>query len=211
MGIAERREREKESRRQLIQNAAKELLAIKGFSLTTIEDIANRSELSPATIYLYFKNKEELYGSLNLTVCQSMYDEIEKVFENKDLDAEDKILAIKDAYLIVFEREPLLMRNIIRFQLVDDLSNLSGDLFNQMNKVIRNTMNMVAKIYENGVLQGKFIDIKGIVAGDMIWGIFTGIVIWEEAKRQIDPRKNFLKTTLDKIFDIFLEGIRKKV
>src|SRR4030042_3019619 len=110
---------------------------------------------------------------------------------------------------MAFEREPGIMRNIIRFQLVDDLSNFSGDLLNEMNRVIKNTMNMVAKIYEKGVLQGKFVDIKGVVIGDMIWGIFTGIVIWEEAKRKIDPRKNFLKATLDKMFDVFLEGIRK--
>ena len=66
MGIHERKERERERRRQQIIVAAKRVFIRKGLSKTTMEDIANESELSPGTLYLYFKNKEELYASLSL-------------------------------------------------------------------------------------------------------------------------------------------------
>ena len=64
MGIKERKRREREIRRQQIQKAAKELFILKGFNSTTIEDIAKKAELSPATIYLYFKNKEDLFSAM---------------------------------------------------------------------------------------------------------------------------------------------------
>ena len=70
MGIRERKDREKDLRRQQIQEAAKELFLLKGFNSSTMEDIAKKAELSPATIYLYFKNKDELYVSLNLSSIQ---------------------------------------------------------------------------------------------------------------------------------------------
>ena len=60
MGIRERKEREKERRRQQITVAAKKVFSDKGFNRATMDDIANEAELSPGTLYLYFKNKEEL-------------------------------------------------------------------------------------------------------------------------------------------------------
>ena len=60
MGIQERKERERERRRQQIIVAAKRVFSKKGFSRATMEDIANEAELSPGTLYLYFKNKEKL-------------------------------------------------------------------------------------------------------------------------------------------------------
>ena len=33
--------------------------------------------------------------------------------------------------------------------------------------------------------------------------------LWEEAKRQLNPEKDFLKSTLDRAFDLFCKGIKK--
>ena len=69
MGIQERKEREKERRRQQIMVAAKRVFSNKGFNKATMEDIAQEAELSPGTLYLYFKNKEEcLTFSANITI-----------------------------------------------------------------------------------------------------------------------------------------------
>lgn len=61
MGIAERRQREKELRREAIIKAATEIFKKKGLTASTMEEIASRAELSKATLYLYFTNKEELF------------------------------------------------------------------------------------------------------------------------------------------------------
>jgi len=55
MGIQERKKREKERRRQQIMIAAKRVFSVKGYSKATMEDIAKEAELSPGTLYLYFK------------------------------------------------------------------------------------------------------------------------------------------------------------
>ena len=97
MGILERKHREKSLRQQPIQEAAKELFLLKGFNSTTIEDIPKKAELSPATIYLYFKNKEELYVSLNLITLQYFFNKIKKIHDNSKLSVEEKILNFKEA------------------------------------------------------------------------------------------------------------------
>lgn len=60
MGTLERRERERELVRTAIVEAARDLLSEHGLPALSMRAIADRIEYSPATIYLYFKDKEEL-------------------------------------------------------------------------------------------------------------------------------------------------------
>jgi AcrR family transcriptional regulator len=60
MGIAERKEREKLEMQERIVREATIMFAEMGYEGTSIRGIADRIEYSPATIYLYFKDKDEL-------------------------------------------------------------------------------------------------------------------------------------------------------
>lgn len=60
MGIPERREREKELLRASIIEAARDLLSEQGLAALSMRAIAERIEYSPATIYLYFRDKDAL-------------------------------------------------------------------------------------------------------------------------------------------------------
>ena len=194
MGIKERKEREKAMRRQGIQNAAKNLFIAKGFSSTTMEDIARNAELSAATIYQYFRSKEDLYASLNLITLQCLFDEVDKVFNDKALSAEGKIIGFKDAMYTAFRYEPLILRNIFHVQLEDDtLLSLSKELLGQLNRQSLRVMTMISDVYEEGVRQGEFRPGGGLVHADIIWGVFTGLVIWERAKKRSLPKRTFLK------------------
>jgi len=64
MGINERREREKEVRRDAILDAAENIFFSKGVDSSSMDEIASRAELSKGTLYLYFKNKDELYHGI---------------------------------------------------------------------------------------------------------------------------------------------------
>jgi len=60
MGITDRKEREKQEMRKLIITTAMEMFVKEGFERTSIRNIADKIEYSPATIYLYYKDKDEL-------------------------------------------------------------------------------------------------------------------------------------------------------
>ena len=64
MGISERREREKNERRRTILNCAKELILSQGVERVSMEDIAQKAELSKATLYLYFSGKDVLLNEI---------------------------------------------------------------------------------------------------------------------------------------------------
>lgn len=64
MGLAERKEREKEELKELILNASKKILLREGQEGLSIRKIAAAIEYSPATIYLYYKDKDAILHEL---------------------------------------------------------------------------------------------------------------------------------------------------
>ena len=77
MGVSDRRARQKASLRREIITAASHLFVEEGFDAVTMRKLAARIEYSPTTIYLYFKDKRELFAA----VCQDTFDQLSRKFE----------------------------------------------------------------------------------------------------------------------------------
>jgi AcrR family transcriptional regulator len=60
MSVKQRRQREKEDLRQEILDAARTLFVKEGYESVSIRRIAERIEYAPGTIYLYFRDKQEI-------------------------------------------------------------------------------------------------------------------------------------------------------
>ena len=97
LGTAERKEREKRNRENQILDAAEEVFAEKGFRNTTIDDIAERAELSKGTIYLYFKSKELIYTGISLRATTILGERFREVME-RETTGLAKIRAVGKAY-----------------------------------------------------------------------------------------------------------------
>ncbi len=72
MGILERKEKQKLEVRKLILDASMKLFVEEGFGNVTIRRIADLIEYSPTTVYLYFKDKDEIFFSLHEIGFQKM-------------------------------------------------------------------------------------------------------------------------------------------
>jgi AcrR family transcriptional regulator len=92
LGIAERREREREIVRTSIVEAARDILSEQGVDALSMRGIAERIEYSPATIYLYFKDKDELVREVVVSgferLREYMLSEIGKVASAADARAQ---------------------------------------------------------------------------------------------------------------------------
>jgi AcrR family transcriptional regulator len=99
MGIAERKERDRVEMRQRIIDAAIEMFLQEGYEKTSIRNIADKIEYSPATIYLYYKDKDEL-----------LYDVQGQAFEKLDAAFHEKARD-KDP----FKRLEQIMLTYVRF------------------------------------------------------------------------------------------------
>lgn len=73
MGITERKERERHEMEKLILDAAMKLFLKDGYKNVSIRKIASAIEYSPGTIYLYFKDKDEIFFTLQNMAFEKFY------------------------------------------------------------------------------------------------------------------------------------------
>ena len=98
MGIAERKEREREEVKDLILNAAREIFLAEGYENTSMRKIASKIEYSPGIIYLHFRDKNELLLALHNKAFEC---KMKALFESvKDIpDPMQRLIATGKAYL----------------------------------------------------------------------------------------------------------------
>ncbi len=83
-------------KQQAICEASIDLINRKGLADTSIADIAKQAQVSPATIYIYFKNKEDLLRQLFLSVQKEASKSIFTGYES--------FLAIDESFRILLRK-----------------------------------------------------------------------------------------------------------
>jgi len=207
MGIQDRREREKEQRRNQIIVAARRVFHEKGFTNATIKNIANEAELGFGTLYLYFKNKEELFAALSLRVLHYLNMRITHVINQCNLSKMQQLEALKDVLIDVYNYDPLVTINMYHLQSSEVLKNLPEDLLDETKNLVRYSITAIVKIFEEGIDAGLFIKKNPVALADIFGSLFTGIVLLETSKNILDDKKDHLKSTLEIAYEIFNRGI----
>jgi AcrR family transcriptional regulator len=111
MGIADRRQREKEQRKTEIIDAAERLFFSRSYEDVSMEDIAREVELNKATIYLYFKNKETLFATIVLRGIQILKEKYMECMEKK-VPGIAKVALMGQAYYQYAQEYPDYLRMI---------------------------------------------------------------------------------------------------
>jgi AcrR family transcriptional regulator len=188
--------------------AAKRVFTEKSYTKATMEDIAREAELSPGTIYLYFKNKDELFASLSLRILHFMNVRLEKLQNETHQKPDEIIQAIREALYEVYEFDPLVLINMFHLQSSETLKNLSPHLLSDIKELSRSSFRSIANIFEKGINKGDIIDRHPVALADIVWALFSGVVLWEESKKLINHQKDFLASTLEIAFEILSRGIQ---
>jgi AcrR family transcriptional regulator len=209
MGIYERKQREKERRREDIIVAARKIFSAKGFNSATMEEIATEAELSPGTLYLYFKNKEELHTSLSINILEYLGGEIKQVV-HQNISVEEKIERFRDVFIDVYNYDANILINLFHLQSGETLQNLSDEVMQQLKKHSSLTHGAILDVVKEGIDTGIFIDEHPAALADVIWGSYAGVVLWVDSKRLLNDQKDFVRPTLRTAFKIIIEGMKVK-
>lgn len=105
-----------DNKHQAICDAAIELITKNGFADTSMSKIARAAGVSPATIYVYFENKEELLNNIYLFVKQEMSTALlQSVGEN---------LSVAEAFKIIWNNfYRYAAENPVRFAFTEQFAN----------------------------------------------------------------------------------------
>jgi TetR/AcrR family transcriptional regulator len=206
MGTSERREREKEQRRAAIISAAEELFFTKGIANTTMDEIAEKVELSKGAIYLYFKSKEELFAAIaqrGLSIILGMF---KKALIRGDNGLE-RLRAIGDEFYRFHLEYPSYFSAIFyhefhaTIQYKDDTS--SQEIFAQAEEL----MEMTTRVIQEGINDGSIrSDLNPQMSAIILDGLLTGIIRMVSAEKEHMMKchcinsKDLVKTAMEMIF-----------
>ena len=205
MGIIERKQREKEARVTQIKNVAAQLFQRKGFEDTTIDEIAQLCELSKASIYSYFKSKDDLFYSILEPEMNKFAKNIRQM-ANKTEEPADKTIA-----KVFSESFKHYVKNPEVYQLLwrSNLNLLPTNKLNRLENILSTNVRYLEKIVQKGIDQGIFKEVDTKVASLILWSLYMG-VYHQQASRVASGRSDYRKSTLEAAVQLILGGLKNK-
>jgi AcrR family transcriptional regulator len=203
LGTVERRENDKQRMRKLILDTAMKLFLREGFERVTIRAIAQVIEYSPATIYLYFKDKNEILYALQTIGFEKLYQKQQEVLPSKDPWKSLRLLA--RIYITFALKNPeyydlmFIMRGPIK-KMKEKKRWEEGMRSYELLKT------NVAACMEAGYLTRADVD----VATFAFWSLTHGIASLIIRERTIMLPESRLTSIIDEVSDFVLEGMAKK-
>ena len=136
------------SRRRVIESAI-EIFGRKGYHGATTSEIAKNAGLSPGTIFLHFKSKEELFAALQQEGLEFLFQRV-KAAGNRGKNPADKIRRIALVYLR-FSRENKDYFDIINFFIASPEEFFAVELKRQVDQQGDKILQYVEKVIHDGM------------------------------------------------------------
>lgn len=176
MGVAERKLREKEKRRNDILDAAEELFFSRGAQQTTMDDVAGQTELSKGTLYLYFRSKDELYLGINVRAKRLMREQMEAAAALPG-SGRDKVLALGKAFLR-FSLEFADYAKVIQDCMPSEAEQIESNPYaREAHEHGQRSLNLLFEAMRQGQSDGSISqDLDPIRTSLLLWAQFTGLL-----------------------------------
>lgn len=214
--MARRKKEPQSNHRKNIAEAAQRLFAEKGIESTSMNEIAKESGYSKATLYVYFKDKEELVGVLVLESMQKLYDYLSKTLEDTE-NVSECFYKICNAFVDYQEEYPfyfeLLLKAInvdfetTRFLPEEKETFLVGERINAL------LIAFFEKGIERGIIRGDLDILPTIFA---LWGMISGVIMLSVNKQEYismqmkKTKRDFLKQGFDLLYQSILSDKKEE-
>ncbi|MDP9900046.1 TetR/AcrR family transcriptional regulator [Variovorax ginsengisoli] len=151
--VRAKRERRKEARPGELIAAALDLFVEKGFAATRAEEVAARAGVSKGTLFLYFKNKEELFKAVVTENLSGRFTEWNKEFEVFEGSTSDML---RYCMRVWWERVGSTKASGLTKLLMSEGSNFPTLAEFYRQEVVRPGHALVRRILHRGIDSGEF-------------------------------------------------------
>jgi AcrR family transcriptional regulator len=210
MGIVERKEKKRQDIKKLILDASVKLFVEEGFGHVTMRKIADLIEYSPTTVYLYFKDKNEIFFHIHQMGFQKM------------LQMNERLADIKNPLMRLYK----MGENYIEFGMKNpefyDVMFIQGapmEALEQMDEcnwslgdtALGSLKSLLQECMEKGLIQKTPVE----AAAMAIWGMVHGLVSLaiRERMNKLVPKEKLLATmhqSLNWLLGTMDNSIKKK-
>jgi AcrR family transcriptional regulator len=202
MGIAERREREKEGLRRRILDAARDQFARHGYERVTMRAIAQIIEYSPTAIYQHFKDKDALVDAL----CKEDFGRLLGAITDHPLPA-DPVERIRSLG-IAYARFGLAHPNHYRFMFMTPIKPHEHE--EQDDPGLLSYL-MLRGAVEQGIAEGRLRDVGVDTGAQVLWASIHGAVALLVAyPPDCFPHAPAVADLVEQVVDNGLRGLRAR-
>ncbi|MEK4875591.1 TetR/AcrR family transcriptional regulator [Bacillus sp. FSL W8-0102] len=165
-----------------IIDAAVITIAENGYHQTQVSKIAKQAGIADGTIYLYFKNKEDILISLFQEKMANFIEKIKEVIAGKQTAAEKIFMMIENHFRILSQNPKLAVVTQL------ELRQSNQELRRRINNVLKEYLDFIEQILREGVESGEFSpDLDTRIARQMLFGTIDEIATtWVMNKQKYD-------------------------
>ena len=194
-----------EFRIQSIQEATMRVIARKGMAAATMQEIADEAGVAKGTIYLYFRDRDELVEKTFDNAMGQLMEQVDAALE-LDVPIEEKVRAIMGAHLDFFGKNREFFRLYLSLRMPEGTAARQRRQKQHCQPQYRARAEKLAAALEAAMNRG---EIRSLNAYKLALFIIEGssAIILERLTEDAPPDA---ATDLDLITGLILDGIRKR-
>jgi AcrR family transcriptional regulator len=208
MGTQERKERDKKRRRDQILNAAIELIGEQGFESTTMDEIAERAELSKGTLYLYFNDKATLHHAIKKRALSYLHESFLKVIQ-EDLTGAELVKKMMLTFLSLITENPTFTKAMMLFEHSNENDTESHQVEEDCSHLESEILMLIIRSIQIGKQDGSILStINPKVSAVMIGFQMSGMLQFyisgsrKQAQKILDEHQLSMFEIMDQFLDI---------
>ena len=181
MAPSERQNEEREARKQRILKGALEVFKASGLEGATMDQIAQNSGFGKATLYYYFKSKEDVFSAILEDGWENIWESLEPIIADEGSRRNSFIKLLMKIAEIAQERPGL-------FEFLFNAPK-TIKLDNQPWKEYQHRLyGVIQGLLEDGVKEGEFPKINPELMFKALGGLFMGLVFMGDKKEPVSEK-----------------------
>lgn len=192
-------------RRSEILDAAKQVFLAHDFAAVTIDEIAEAAGFSRATIYLYFKSKQEVYTGVLLRDLDRMISGLTEALNRTDT-VRNNLYRMSTSYMNFFRIHPEYFTTLSFFFFPGRKESLPEEAAQTIENRLADGISAIEEAIRLGIERGEARPVDARAATLSLWGQWMG-----NAYLAITGHTAIYERTIEQVYadgiEIFLEGL----
>ena len=165
---------EHDKRRREILERALDVFMDEGFEDATFQKIADRCGITRTTLYIYFKNKREIFNWSIKQLMAEVEGDIVSVKADENLTTADKLVKILDTILDRLEENRRLLAVVLNYLM--HLAKSGTDPDYRVRKRTIRLRHILATIVIDGIRAGELPPVNVRIADDLLYGLIESAI-----------------------------------
>ena len=207
MEAVDLRQRQRDERRQLIEQSAALVFARKGLAAASVADIAEQAGFSPGSLYNYFSSKEELLFSATFAQIDELEARMRAALDPADAPA-DELRAMVGAYFAFYRDRPQGFQLLMAGLDGGARAKVPAEVVERYDRRALDCLSLLQSVVARGMEEGTFRAGDSWEMTHAIWGAFHGILQIAAGR---DPERFVgfeVQGLLERTTELLIDGIK---